>query len=438
MKFHFIRTLSLATALTLSVLNAHCSGTKEDLTNTTSENNSFNETYTLQGAVYDAVTGARLGSDPSFKMYLIQGTEHRTPSKLVRSDANGLLGEYAFDNIPLNLYSSNTRYKLVVTQDGYQEFQSLISNDANDPAEDFGDFDSNNNTLDSVYNKMGDVYLFPVGSTAPDIKIIVQYDGELVEGATVLLQPYTSENTETFASTGNRLSQYTGYAESLSATTDANGEATFSGENLVLGGAYYPVVLPSTYETVQLMREEGSIIIVGDTSNANHSQLVVLHDDSPGGQDDGLYVVAFTPLDFDDTVASGTLTLTFNRPIELLDSVDQFTAELVNEVTATLNADTPVDVSLSEDGLTLTLAPIYDVDPDTDVDSPGYDSGLQISYHGTIYIANDDSFATWSFGDLSYYTQGEDTENYVEDFDGSHDGLITINVLPACTGCDAN
>src|SRR6184192_259369 len=98
-----------------------CSGSNGILT--------LGQTYTLQGIVADAVTGARIGGD--LKLYLIQGPEVRGPSRMISGANDPLLGEYAFTGIPVNFQSEestlNNTWKVVAVKPGYQRFESEIA-----------------------------------------------------------------------------------------------------------------------------------------------------------------------------------------------------------------------------------------------------------------------------------------------------------------------
>src|SRR4051812_4537902 len=67
--------------------------------------------FTLQGVVADAITGARLGGD--LKLYLVQGPSIRGPSRLISGAGDPLEGEYAFTGVPLNFNGGNNIFKVI-------------------------------------------------------------------------------------------------------------------------------------------------------------------------------------------------------------------------------------------------------------------------------------------------------------------------------------
>lgn len=367
----------------------HCA----DETTTSTDNaavplNYFSDTGTLQGTVFGATTGERLGGD-SLSVTLVQGTQYRSPSVLKTDETDPFVGDYAFTDVPVTMNNPAT-YRITATRDNYQQFETYISFVTGAQA-----------TVDTEYNYVGNIYMFAVGETASDITIYVEYDNERVEGATVLLQQQIANNLVTTpttpaatlfaANTGT-----TGTLGSLTGTTDSDGKVTFAGSALVLGGAYTPQVLPLTYEGVQLALTAGTQIIVGAAGSPS-TQLIAMNDEEPGVQTDGLYIVYASNQDPQDVRSSGVLEIVFNRPIALV-SEDAFRAVLANATTAVLNAATAGDevtVTVSTDGLTLTLTPNWTTLPVLydGTNAASADIGLTITYTGGAITLKDDDTA---------------------------------------------
>jgi hypothetical protein len=372
-------------------------------------NSTFDAKASVQGTVFDATTGERIGGS-DLEVTLIQGTNHRDPNVLVRSKAS-VVGEYGFSDIPITLDSSNADYKIIVTNSGYQRFEGYLGISAANPGV--------NNTLDGTYNFIRDVYIFPVGATAPDLTVAVEFDREPVVGATVLLQQNANSNvapTPT-SSSSHRVVAAQGYIASRSGTTalNANGVATvtFLGSSLVLGGAYTPRVLPVVHEGLPLTSAAGTQVIVGATEDGSTptanvlTQVVTLFEKVPGTQDDGIHVVFASNRDTDDItgIASnpGRLVIVFNRAVAINSSTtsNPFTATLASATQAVLTssgASGSVSTSLSSDGLTLTLDPVFTTVPDaTDVN-------LDVVYAGgRVTVSGDEGGqANTIFGTLTY------------------------------------
>lgn len=330
----------------------------------------WNRAYTLQGFVADATTGARIGGG-DLQLFLIQGAAVRTPTRLNAGAADPLLGEFAFADIPLDANDTNKFYKIVAVKPGYQRFEAEISNQAvidNAPVI----------NVDTIYNVIGNIFMFPVGATTPPFQFTVLYNGKPVPNATVVLDPATNSNNPLF-NTAHALSATTGYLASLTATTDALGVATFPGASLALGAPYQAQVLPVTYvdsagTPVPLARFDGGANVIAGLANVqqtiNLSDLVW----------DNLYVVSTSNQAVNQVNALGALVVTFNAPVTLRNPTG-FTCG----ASGTGVLGTPsVNASLSADGRVLTLTPIFTTPP------PEL-NGVTITYaNGTAFVeAND-------------------------------------------------
>ncbi|MBA4366974.1 MAG: hypothetical protein C0403_04975, partial [Desulfobacterium sp.] len=333
-------------------------------------------------------------------------------------------GDYAFTGIPTTVHGSLT-YRITVTMDGYQRFEGYITPDATDPDDDTDTLGGNNNTIDTVYNMIGNVYLFPLGETAADVNVYVEYNNERISGATVYLEQDTANNAETAEESiaANQLVASTGQLVNLSATTGADGRAIFSGSNLVLGGRYRITVLPIVYEGVQLALNDEAVaaFIVGTTVN---TQVVNMADTAPGTEDNGLYIVYASNNDDEDIVSTGVLTLVFSKPVGIV-SEDAFTAILNNESTAVLDVTDGVTAAMSADGLTMTLTPIFSTaivpyNPSNPAGPPA-DINMSITYTGgQVYLLGDNRAEA-----LTILIGGADGVQYLDGNDVGRDVQMT-------------
>lgn len=340
-------------SLCVPLLLAGCSD--GDTSNNAVPDNFFNQTATLQGTIFDAVDGSRLGGT-SLKVTLVQGTLYRSPNVLKNgATETTFAGDYAYASIPISL-NNQTEYRIVVTRNGYQQFEAAISFDANAAA--------GSGTLDKNYNYVGNIYMYPLGATANDVTVRVTAFSEPVEGATVLLNPNPAANNMTADNSNIYQNAQNGFLPSLSGITDASGEVVFAGTSLVLGGNYDIDVLPlTTAEGTQLARSNNAVNITIGTSII--IQNVAMADVVPGTTD-GLYVVSASNTDPNNVTSSGVLTLTLSRAISLVDETT-INASLANATTAALDftgIGTSVTATVSVDGLVLTLSPNFVTPPE--------------------------------------------------------------------------
>ncbi len=322
-------------------------------------------TTNLQGTVFNAITGERISSE-GLSVTLVQGGDYRK-AKINKN----FQGDFFVGDIPTST-AGNITYRLDVSYTGYQPFTSLIG------------FGVNTNPLqDKEVATVGNVYLYPLGATAPDQTVSVTYNGEPVPDATVLMQPDTSSNTLT-TDIASRLFASAGYQQALQATTDANGIATFTGANLTLGGRYNVDVLPLAYEGKQLaVNRAAALINIGQN---NITRVVTMGDLLPGSEN-GLYVVDASNEDTDALQSDGVLTLKMSQPVEIVNEANTVTAVLANNTTAALDftgTGTEVNATVSTDGLTITLAPKFATGANPVVfngtNAGTADNGLTITY----------------------------------------------------------
>lgn len=312
------------------------------------------KTVTIQGTVFDATTGARIDTT-GLKLFLVQGTDVRQPNKLVTDVKDLNAADFAFSGIPITS-GNNVTYKVVAVKDGYQRFEGLIA-----PQIDF-----QNNLIDGVYNQVGNIYLFPKGATAPDYTVQVVLNAKPIKGATVVLNQNANGNAAT-AATGNRLFAAAGLLPTIIATTDDNGNAVFKGTDLVLGGQYTPTIQPIKVDGIQLAQGVGGAFFVGAGAQ-NVLEVVEMNGSviEPNNNAYGLYAVKVSNQAADYVSSTGTLEITFNRPVDLYNTTTGGFNVTLNGIggTAVKQADSAAGVSpvtndvtaaLSADGLVLTL-----------------------------------------------------------------------------------
>jgi hypothetical protein len=273
-------------------------------------NPSFYREGTLQGKIMDAVTGDAIGGD-DLLVYLIKGKDNVKPDKLIKDTEDIFIGEYAFTSIPVGIADDELEFKLVVIKSGYQQFESIVCLTATLIEGYSWENDQIDNTFtNEMFNMIGNIYLYPLGSSPKDITIKVRDpQGTPIDGAIVLLQQNVTANL-TVADTGNRLTAAPGMYKSLGPIeTDPNGEAVFSGANLVLGGAYNVVVKPLDFNGQELQATYSSVFFAGvDTPTQIVNMNVVAGSDT--------LVATSASNQLPGTITpDGSLIITFNQPI---------------------------------------------------------------------------------------------------------------------------
>ena len=347
---------------------------------------------TLQGTIMNAITGERIGGK-DMEIYLIQGDTVRKPTTFNTGEKNGggffqrndnattaLMGEYSFTDIPAGSSFAtgdatnptdpeHNEYKMVVIKAGYQRFEAVVD-------------------LFDIDNKIGNIYLFPEGYATPDyiFNIVCKDGGKPVPNATVLFQPQAAAN-DMLTSDDNVLKPANGYLPSLQAVSDAKGMVTFAGSKLALGARYALTVLPVEFEGIHLGINEDSTFDIGYTTSY-YIDMVYLVDLE--GYDYGLYVKEISNLAYDQVDSTGTLKITFNRPVTLGARPAPATANFgatasvagYHASSGVLDATAPVTAVPSTDGLTLTLTPKWTTAPA----ATDFDTAIQY-LDGTGYLS---------------------------------------------------
>jgi hypothetical protein len=338
-----IKSAALISAVSLL---AACGG--DETSDSSVAQNYHNITTTLQGSIFNAIDGRRI-TDDTLKITLVQGSDYRAAT--VRTGtADEFAGDYSLGGIPTATGAGNITYRLTSNATGYQPFEAIMAFNV-----------VTTGLQDSSVNTIGNIYMYPLGTNASDVKVNVTYNNEPIVGATVLMNPNTSNNTITTDIT-NRIALSSGLQKALTATTDASGVATFEAAGLVLGGQYDVDVMPIAYEGSQLSISRGATFTVGATTTTRN---VAMASSAPGTSN-GLYVTSASNSDSDNSiVSSGVLTVKFSRAVSLVNE-KTINATLAGGGFAVLdNAafDNRVTAAVSADGLTLTLTPNFSTLP---------------------------------------------------------------------------
>jgi hypothetical protein len=351
-------------------LLAACGGDDSDTSDNSVATNYHDIRATLQGSIFNAIDGARI-TDSSLAVTLVQGTDYRRAS--VQTGEREFAGDYAISGIPTST-ANNITYRVVSKAEGFQDFEAAVSFAV-----------TTNGLQDNRVNLLANMYMYPLGSFASDVKVNVMFNDEPVVGATVLLNPRSGSNqlTTDTSNTGLFAAQ-SGFQQAITGLTDAAGLATFPAASLVLGGQYNIDVLPAVHEGTQLAVDRGTAtyFTVGSTTNIRNVTMA----EAVPGNDNGLYVTSASNTDTDTVTATGVLTIGFSRAVSLVDERN-IGATLTNENNAALSTvDAPnssVNATLSADGLILTLTPVFTTTPvsfnDTNNEALA-DNNLIVSY----------------------------------------------------------
>lgn len=353
---------------------------------------------TLQGTIYDGLTGERLGD--SLEMYLIVGTDHRVPNKLV-SDPNSILeGEYAYTEIPITSddYYSNS-VKLVVKRQGYHEFVSEFSYVTDD--EDFNEY----------LSRIGNVYLYPESQTSQDLDVITLC-GELpCKDANVHLQQLSSlDDLSAISSTvssptsdvdlgsgrDTRLYPTLGIYPKISAVTNSQGIASFKAEDIILGARYQVVVDPVVgKDSSRYVQVTGADFVAGVTASSSQQSITMVA---------GYATAPVVTLSASTEKNNGKVAIELNRPVVIVD--DGVDASVTTDSPNALSVDS-VTVQVSTDGRTITLVPVFNrtlEDSETITITYTEDADTPISYHVLGYEEGNDPELLFDLGFLKTFS----------------------------------
>ncbi len=352
---------SLTAALAACLMVAGCS---DDAKKT------YGNTYSLTVFAYDAVTGAPITSAAlAAGLVLYEDSDKVQPVVLDTT----LAGAVIFKDVPADYATKNKVYPIFASVAGYQAFQGEVTFATHDNNVDQG---MTGLPTDDLFSQVGYIHLWPVGFHAPDYTFTVLFNGKPVPNAAVKFdmgdQSSGAGNNQNH---GVIAATYYGLIPSLTGTTDANGNVTFLGANLMLGASYDFEVEPIVFEGVQLASGSDNGVIVG-TDDATRVVSLSNTDLVPGANKYGLYVKSISN-SVEGQVSSGTLTIVLSRAVVLHTSTTAPTQlfDATQTSSGALNLTTPVNATLSADGLTLTLSPSWTTNPN------GADRGSTITYN---------------------------------------------------------
>ncbi|MFC2009402.1 hypothetical protein ACFLT3_00555 [Chloroflexota bacterium] len=375
--------LLIAGALLMGTSCAKNTRTGNDI----NSNPSYLRTGTLQGKIMDALTGKAIGGD-DLEVYLLQGVDTSKPEKLVKDLNDPLVGEYAFNSIPVGVVdaaNNELNYKLVVIKGSYQRFEANISLTAT-----VVPGNAQENITNEMFNRIGNIYLYRLCSSPCDVSVYVYSpQGRPIENASVLLKQNCHANA-IIANVGDRILPAAGLYPSLTAFTNSSGKAVFSGSNLTLGGSYSVVVQALTFEGQQLVTATPAAFIIGEDSLTRVVNMEAISNTLVATSASNSVPGTITP--------NGSLTISFNQPV-IIDT-DAFTAISTHgdPITPTVTA------LLSTDCLTLMLTPVWATAPV----STDNEATITYTYSGDVYLKNSpESGAYTLFGGITNNTSGD-------------------------------
>jgi hypothetical protein len=399
-----------------------------DTTNTTTAGQlgpqNYDKTGTLQGKIMDAVTNAPIGNDNNseLKIWLIQGTDNRGPSKLINDKNNPLCGEYAFSGIPISFdWNWNSNFKIVVVKPGYQRFEAAITLGSSYDDVSYTDVV----IMDNVINYIGNIYLFPEDYRTAD-KTIRVFDPNWKPIPNALVGVYQNvENNVSPALYGlsinnpegsfvsrDILNPMGGLYSDMSMTTDTSGTAVISASRLVLGGSYKVMVAPLNFDG-QILYDVNYYRTFREYS-ADVPMIIQLASLSGGS----LFATAASNQVPGTITPSGVLSVTFNQPIIL--STTFFTATLVSTTSGTVTS--PVTAVLSNGDRTITLTPVFTTA------AAGAGATVQYGFAGTITLPSTQTVAQCNGSDCTLFNGGgNDVKNITNSLSVSGDVQLITN-----------
>ena len=350
----------------------------------------------VQGVVVNGLTGQRVDISTTFELIALTGS-----TELIASGRPNHPGEYFLCNIPVD-----ETFPILAKLDGFENFQGQVKIDSTVSPKGSevttGDIKKTNPT------QIANIKLYPKNTKVKELKFVVHSEAGAIEGATISLQP---DGTNVISPSGTFLSPISAGMSSFTADTDNTGSATFAATELVLGANYKYTIIPpnggesSTFKTgtVAVGMEDGSF----DADGADAYEVFIQLGSS------------YTPLklvsdstELSTSNDSGTLTLIFNRPVELVPgSIDSLTAYF-SGIAASSNLSLSPDVLGNEDsesvtvsieGTKVTLSPKLSSDAPTLASDPF----VSIIYQGLqVRTLNGESSLTVPSKTVNYYSTG--------------------------------
>lgn len=326
----------------------------------------------IQGVVIDGLTGAAIAL-PASEGATGKGIMVRVREKLLASTAMSTIaeqnpamkGEYSLCNIPVE-----ESFPLYVSVDGYQPFGAVTSVSST-IAQRSGQADKD--LQKPVPTRIQNIRLYPVGVQTQDLKFEVFYAGKALPGAMVQLRP-TNAN---FLDNGDFVAPTNGQLLTNSALADEKGVAAFPAAQLVLGGMYDYTVIPAAGATNQALKGQ---ITIGLLGGRTEQEAYVIH----ANLDDTAAKLAVVSESKEPNEA-GEKVCRLNRPVEIVfGTMDGITTTVTGAVQAELEASVAgnddaenTSISISADGFTVTLKPVWKKAPNLDKEP-----AIAVSYSG--------------------------------------------------------
>lgn len=340
----------------------------------------------VQGVIINGLTGDRLVL-PSFDgtngVFVMVRDQIVGASNLGGTGSReAVTGQYAACGIP-----TDEDYVLFAHAEGYQSFEGVIRIESTVPPKGPG---ITTHLFKSSPSTEANLVLYPTGTRTQDLTLSVVYGGLPVNNATVQLRP-TGRNAldpieaNSEGNSANRILPPRDLRlKNLTVNTNEAGVATFAKDDLVLGGIYrYVVIPPDSLTSASTELDATGTIVVGLQTSAN------------GGRDPYRYVVPLRPLaaevkvvqtslDTQSLSPDGTLTIVFNRPVELVSNADEIFGKLTNAVDGELMPELPlnftsdtVSIASTKEGTVLKIAPKWKNTPNA-----AREPALTITYSG--------------------------------------------------------
>ncbi len=340
----------------------------------------------VQGVVINGLTGDRMtlpAFDGTNGIYVLVRDQIVGASNLGGTTSKeSSTGQYAACGIP-----TDEDYVLFAHANGYQTFEGVFRIDSTVAPKGAA---ITTHLFKSSPSTEANLVLYPTGTRTQDLTMTIVYAGLPVKNATVQLRP-TGRNAldpveagENGGSANHILPPRDLRLKNLTVNTDDAGIATFAKDDLVLGGIYrYVVIPPDSLTTASTEFDTTGTVVVG------------LQTAATGGKDPYRYTVPLRPLfaevkivqtslDTQSLSPDGSLTLVFNRPVEIVANADDISGRLTNQVDGELMPELPlnftsdtVNVVSSKEGTVLKLTPKWKTTPNA-----AREPALTITYGG--------------------------------------------------------
>jgi hypothetical protein len=289
-------------------------------------------------------------------------------------------GSYSICGIP-----TDEDYAFFASIEGYQSFSGTVHIDSTAPTK---SPNAETHLFKGSPAQEANIVLYPRGTKTQDLKITVVYNATPVKGATVQLRPtgrnaLDAANAKVEGFDSKILAPRDIRLRPLTATTNENGIATFSKDDVVLGGVYgYLALPPETLTTASTEFDATGTVVVGlqtgTTAKDPYHYVAALRAMAPD------LAIVQTSTQTNTISPDGSVTIVFNRPIEIVSQPDSMIATLTNAVDAELvpeingnRASETMAIVLSNDNTMLRLTPNFRTSPVS-----AHEPALVVNYAG--------------------------------------------------------